>query len=95
MRGMDWPFDQSPDTAALTTRHVIEDGSPILCIVHYTDDHSWLFGCGTTSDTKDGRVISMREALRIDPSIAQIADLPPGWKAWRESATGEWHRSTI
>ncbi len=90
---MQWPFDQSPETAALTTRQIIEDGNPILCIVHYSDDHSWLFACGSTAQNEDGRVISMQQALKIDPSIAQVADLPPGWMAWRESVESEWHRS--
>ena len=92
---MKWPFDQSPDTAALTTRQVMEDGNPILRVVHYSDDHSWLFACGSTDKTEDGRVISMREALKIDPSISEVADIPPGWTAWRESVSSEWHRSPL
>ena len=33
-----------------------------------------------------------REALRIDPTLRTIADLPPGWTAWREHVGGDWHR---
>ncbi|MGH9968902.1 MAG: hypothetical protein ACREBG_14035 [Pyrinomonadaceae bacterium] len=44
----DWPFDQAPNVAAITTRQVIESGSPILLVTHYEDDHSWAFLCGTT-----------------------------------------------
>jgi hypothetical protein len=55
----DWPFDQAPNVAAITTRQVLEDGMPILRVTHYGDDHSWAVVCGTTSNTEDGRAIGM------------------------------------
>jgi hypothetical protein len=36
--------------------------------------------CGTTDDEGDARVISMRNALNRDPSLRELADLPPGWR---------------
>lgn len=86
-----WPFDQEPNVAAITTRQVLE-GQPILSVVHYEDDHSWAFTCGTTDDEADGRVVLMKTILQQDATLTQIADLPPGWHAWRESPTGRWHR---
>ena len=88
---MDWPFDQAPDVAAITTRQVIEQKFPVLSVTHYSD-HSWGFVCGTTDETEDGRVISMSEALEIDPSLREVADLPPGWTARRQMIGGAWHR---
>jgi hypothetical protein len=87
-----WPFDQAPDVAALTSRFVLDDNLPILSAVHYSDDHSWAFSCGTTSAADDGRIISMREALKIDPTLAEVADLPPGWCAFRDYVGGAWIR---
>jgi hypothetical protein len=88
----DWPFDQAPNVAAITTRQVIEQKFPILCVTHYSDDHSWGFVCGTTDATEDGRVIGMSEALEIDPTLREIADLPPGWTARREKVGCMWQR---
>jgi hypothetical protein len=88
----DWPFGQAPNVAAVTTRQVIEQGFPILCVTHYSDDHSWGFVCGTTDTTEDGRVIAMREALEIDPTLRELADLPPGWTARRQKVGGMWQR---
>ena len=88
----DWPFDQAPNVAAITTRQVLDEGLPILRVTHYSDDHSWAFLCGTTDSTDDGRVIGMAEAVRLDRSLLEIADLPPGWSAWREQTGGDWHR---
>lgn len=88
-----WLFDQSPNTAAITTRQVLEEGAEIRAVVHYSDDHSWAFLCGTTDDKADGRVTTMAEAVRIDDSVRTIADLSPGWKAWREHRGAEWQRA--
>ena len=85
-----WPFDQAPNVAALTTRQVLTNGFPILTVVHYADDHSWAFLCGTTSETQDGRIIGMATALKIDPSLAKIADLQPGWIAHRGAIGAAW-----
>jgi hypothetical protein len=87
----DWPFDQAPNVTAITTQQVL-DGKPILQIVHYSDDHSWAFTCGTSNDVEDGRVVCMSSALKLDPSVAEVADLPPGWVAWREAAGSPWRR---
>ncbi len=87
-----WPFDQARNVAAITTRQVIEDGSPILTVLHYGFDHSWAFVCGTSNATEDGRVIGMGEALRMDPTLATIADLPPGYCAYRTAVGKPWIR---
>ena len=88
----DWPFDQAPNFAAITTRQVLEDKLPILCVTHYSDDHSWAFVCGTTDVAEDGSVIAMREALDMDPTLRTIADLPPGWTARRNNVGESWHK---
>jgi hypothetical protein len=84
-----WPFDQEPKTTTLTTRQVLHEGFPILNIVHYSDDHSWAFTCGTTDDTDDGLIVCLSHILERDP---RIADLPPGWVAERSEVGGEWER---
>ena len=87
----DWPFDQAPNVAAITTRQVIELNYPILLVTHYEDDDSWAFLCGTTDDhLKDGRVIGMGAALRLDPTLRLLADLPPGWSARRKNKDSKW-----
>jgi hypothetical protein len=89
-----WPFDQAPNVAAITTQQVL-DGKPILRVVHYEDDHSWAFTCGTTNDEADGRVISMEQAVDLDSTIKEVAGLLPGWRAWRSAAGGTWQREKM
>ncbi|HKO97881.1 MAG TPA: hypothetical protein VJU86_12860 [Pyrinomonadaceae bacterium] len=87
-----WPFDQQPNVAAITTRQVIDDGRPILQVTHYYDDHSWSFMCGTTENPDDYRLVHMADVLKWDDSLRSIADLPPGWSAWRNEKDSEWER---
>jgi hypothetical protein len=80
----DWPFDQTPNTAAMTTRQVLIRSEPIRYVVHYDDDDSWAFLCGTTDLKDDYKLIHMAHALDMDSGLRSVADLPPGWSAWQE-----------
>ncbi len=87
-----WPFDQDKNVAALTTRQVLWEGSPILDVFHYSDDDSWSFSCGTTNDIEDLLVVGMGCIVEIDPTLSSIADLPPGWRACRSAVGAAWER---
>lgn len=89
---MHWPFDQAKNVAAITSRFVLEERFPVLRVVHYSDDHSWAFECGTTNSLDDIRIIGMGEVAALDPTIMDIADLPPGWGASREKVGCPWDR---
>lgn len=88
----DWPFDQAENVAAITTKQVIDDGKPILMVIHYSDDDSWAFLCNTAGKEEDGRVIGMGTALKLDPTLTTISDLPPGWIAERDAVGSVWRK---
>jgi hypothetical protein len=88
----EWLFDQAPNVAAVTSAAVL-DGAPILLVVHYSADDSWAFLDGHSFHVAKGRLIGMGEAFRIDPSLAEIADLPPGWVAKRTHVGAAWVRA--
>jgi GNAT superfamily N-acetyltransferase len=87
-----WPFEDTRNTAAITTRQVLE-GAPILRVAHDADDGSWQFLCGTTDETSDGRVVGLGSLCDRDPSLLGLADLPEGWSAWRERPGAPWRRN--
>ncbi|MGI2870071.1 hypothetical protein [Vibrio alginolyticus] len=87
---MNWNFDQDKNVAALITKQVVEQGLPILQVIHYSDDHSWAFMCGTTSNTSDTLVVSMEQAVSFDVSLYEIATMPPGCIASRNSVEEGW-----
>lgn len=88
----DWPFDQAPNVACITSVNVLNRTHHILQVCHFADDHSWGFTCGLTNKEEDARIIGMGEALERDPTLRGIADLPPGWSATRVSVGGPWRR---
>ena len=79
--------------AAITSTHITRRGLPVLQVTHYEDDHSWGFQSGLAMTTEDGQVVAMREILEMDPTVAEVADLPPGWSAERRTVGGEWKRT--
>ena len=86
-----YTFSDDPRLGVITTAPVLA-GAPILMVSHDADDGGWQFLCGTTTDPADGRIVHLKEIVAMDPTVAQVADLPLGWVAFRKSADGEWTR---
>jgi hypothetical protein len=85
----DWRFDQARNVAAVTSAAVLA-GAPIVLVVHYSDDDSWGFFDGAAFETANGRVVAMAEAVNLDPSLNEIANLPPGCVARRATPNAPW-----
>jgi len=88
----DWPFDQERNVATVVSRGVIFENRPVLLVVHYSDDHSWGFFDGEPFGPEDAALVSMANAVGLDRSLMEVADLPPGWRARRDHVGGEWTR---
>jgi hypothetical protein len=88
----DWPFDQPRDCAAITLRSIVFGGVPILLVSHDAEDHGWQFLSGGPFDMSDAAVVSMAEIVKLDPTVLDVADLPPGWEASRADRSQPWTR---
>ena len=88
----DWPFGDPQNLAVITTRQVVEQGYPILLVTHDEDDGGWQILCGTTNDEEDAMVVSLKSLVARDPSLKELADLPLGGRAWRDSSEQPWKR---
>ena len=90
-----WPFDEPQNLAVISNGKVIFGGEWIALVSHDEDDGGWQFLSHKTSPLKEGDavIVSLRKILRLDPSIAELADLPPGWRAWRRSKDSPWQRA--
>lgn len=84
-----WPFGDPKSQAVFTTRQVLEQDALIAHVCH-DEDGDWQLNCGTTNQTADGRVVSLQEIVEHDSTVRQLADLPLGWKATRNSADDPW-----
>ncbi len=91
----DWPFDDPPNMATITTRAIMEGDDWIALVSHDADDGGWQFlGPDRAPDIEQAMVVGLHHLVEKDGSIAELADLPLGWRAWRHSPKGQWQRSS-
>lgn len=87
-----WPFDQPRNCASFTTSEVLSGSEPILAVFHDDDDHGWQFIGTTSGNDSNGRVICLSEAVELDSSVLEVADMLPGWHAVRMATGDPWER---
>lgn len=87
----DWPFEDPPNVIAFTTRYVLE-GEPICSAYREWEDSSWQFLPDRITLMRDAKLVCLKEIFALDASIAELADLPPGWMATRADRTSPWQR---
>jgi hypothetical protein len=88
----DWPFADPPDVASITVRQIVRNGHPILLVSHDAEDGSWQFLTGGTFDVADALLVSLGSMVERDRSLVEVADLPPGWRAWRSGPAAPWQQ---
>jgi hypothetical protein len=91
----EWPFPDAPNTAVFTTQDILEGDKPILLVTHDQDDGAWQFHPAKTVMATEGRIVALEEMVFHDPSLIELADLPPGWIAIRDSIKTAWKRQPI
>jgi len=89
-----WPFEDPPDTPAVTTTHVTKGGLPILYVSHEEDEDgasTWNFQCGTVPfSMDDAQLVRLDTIAGIDPTVLEIAGLPIGYSATRPARGSKW-----
>jgi len=93
MTSDNWPFDQPPNCAVFSIRSIVFEGAPILHVTHDEDDHSWQFLGLEDADMEHACVVCLQEIVARDSSVLEVADLPPGWHAWRRCVSSSWQRA--
>ena len=89
----DWIFDDPKNVAVFTTKKIVYEGFPILYVSHDDEDGAWQFLDGDDVETENAALISLSYAVKIDPSLKELANLPYGWIAWRPSPDVPWQRA--
>lgn len=87
---MDFPFKDAPNTACLVCKHVLDKEKPILYVSHDKDDGMWQFLCGCEHKEDDAKIVSLYSAFMLDQSVGELADMPCGYYAERESEKEKW-----
>ena len=77
----------------MTLRSIVFGGAPILHVTHDEDDHGWQFLGLDDASEDDACIVALDEIVAKDPSVVELADLPPGWHAWRRLRASPWLRA--
>ena len=86
----DWPFPLPKNMAVLIERAVMERRRAIAYVYRDMDDEGLQFVSAGEKTEADAMMVSLEEVYELDPTISQLADLPPGWRAVRERPGQEW-----
>jgi hypothetical protein len=89
-----WPFSDPEDARVITTKRIALGGGAILHAFHEPDGQ-WQFTDDGTLERADIEFIHLVHAIGFDASLVELADLPRGWMASRQSPTDSWHRMTM
>lgn len=89
-----FPFRDKKNTATISCRHIMKDGKPILYVSHDADDGMWQFLCGCEHVTEDAMIVALEEIYRLDKTVSDIANLPYGHIAERDTKKNKWKIST-
>ena len=85
-----WPFDQVRNCATFTIRQILEKEVPILVVYHDLDDEGWQFLSNIETKMEDAKLVSLESITKLDPSVFEVATIPPGYHAWRQTIEHDW-----
>jgi hypothetical protein len=93
-RDIPWPYpgNQFPEGVGVVIQRTVIDGQqPALSVVH-DEDGDWLAWDGINDpNVPDAAIlVCMHHLVDLDPSVAELATMPPGTEAWRDNATDPW-----
>lgn len=94
-RHLPFPFEDARFPASLgavVQRTVLDGAEPARTVIH-TDEGSWLVGDGVNDPNLPGAVavVGMVHVVDQDPTLDELATLPPGHIAERDSLEDVWH----
>lgn len=88
-----WPFPCPRTQAAFTSLGVVDGSDWVQFVSHDEDDGAWQFHPPGPKVSFDEIVaLHLGCVLALDETLAALADLPRGWRAYRGSPTSEWVR---
>lgn len=76
------------DLAVFCTDSILKQNIGIDAVFHdKDDDYSFL---NRQEEDRKICILSLEEVIGLDPSVAQVLDIPLGYVAWRVDSNSEW-----
>lgn len=73
----------------MSLRRIFFEDRPILYVLH-DDEGTWQMLDNQPVTEADACLVALEEAIEKDPTLMQVATLPQGWYAIRETVGGPW-----
>jgi len=86
-----WPFGDPIATLSYCTAGVADRSLPVRMVAHDVDG-DWQFLDGTNDEPGEPVLLCLGCVFEADSSLADISDLPRGWRAWRDEPGDAWER---
>jgi hypothetical protein len=85
-------FKESDSTAIFTTTYVIREKKPITYVTHDQEDGAWQFFSNDSFENYEdvAMIVGLGEIIALDPSLIELADMPAGYYAIRETPDEKW-----
>lgn len=91
LQNKSYNFHEPQNTACFTCSHVLSRESPILQVTHDLSDGAWQFLCGVSEhQIHMARIICLSEAVKIDSTVNELAEMQIGIGAKRNSIYDKW-----
>lgn len=90
-----WPFSVAPETPVRAHLRLFTEDDWVAYAVHQADG-SWRFHVPDVEWLEEDMLrVSLGRLLGMDESLFLLADLPPGWHAWRGAPGEAWQRAPL
>lgn len=89
----DWPFPPPRHSRVRATGRIARGDVCVRCVVRGAADDDWRFFSDPSPRADDPIEVLLNDLVARDPSLAEIADLPPEWMAWRAGPGARWRRA--
>ena len=87
-------WDNHLDPIVIVTEAVRQGRQPVARVLHEEGHGGWQMYDDVEPLGKPV-VVPKDEILSLDPSLADIIDLPVGWQAMREGASSQWRTAPV
>jgi hypothetical protein len=86
-------FTDPENTAVVTTKKIIDGTANITLVSHDAKDGGWQFlENDLLPEEENAAVVGLKDIVALDGSVEELADLPRGWVAKRDSIGSAWQR---
>lgn len=90
-------FKDTLNTAVFTTNFVVKYKKEITYVTHEIEDGAWQFFSNDKFENYEdvAMIVSLGEIIKIDKTVLDIADLPLGYVATRQSTNDKWTKKKV